>query len=515
MTVAPVIGADVLADGCCMEMFNGCRLLAHTPDLVATRMAASCYEAMFAGCRIEYPPALPSTHLDERCYRCMFYGCTKLRAVPDLPAQKLEESCYDGMFAGCPSIGHGPIYDSNWSAWEVQGTTAEINATKMAKNCCRRMFYGCSTRVPNANIGLEYVPVRINAENMAEGCFREMFAECKALHSSRMDGFDGVKKLAKRCCMDMFRGCVAIVSDTLRDFPGNITSEEDYGLVLEESCYEGMFSECSSMLFPGAFFYVSIHDSKNTARSCFKNMFKGCTSLTLEPYDMVVDSSIQDVYFAFPGEDVRLSESCYEGMFEGCESLSMTMAKLVLPATEMMNSCYKRMFKGCTSIDRGPVIDVEDLRPSLPAEYLAESCYESMFEGCSSMKMAQKVLPGQVLRMRCYKNMFKDCPNLGDDTDYVSSLAEYFTPDIKAKFSSDGAMQGMFYISTGAYTKLRKVTVGFEKDPEEKYQDPYSSWIGHANPGLVSPPKLYVPSGAAAVLSKMATPFGWEIVEEA
>ena len=68
-----------------------------------------------------------------------------------------------------------------------------------------------------------------------------------------------------------------------------------------------------------------------------------------------------------------LARSCYSEMFSGCTSL---VTAPELPATTLERSCYSFMFKDCTSLETAPV---------LPATTLEHSCYSNMFEDCSKL----------------------------------------------------------------------------------------------------------------------------------
>ena len=93
------------------------------------------------------------------------------------------------------------------------------------------------------------------------------------------------------------------------------------------------------------------------ASSCYNSMFSGCTSLTQAP--------------ALPA--TTLAIYCYSNMFSGCTSLTQAPA---LPATTLAGSCYVSMFYGCTSLTQAP---------ALPATTLANNCYNSMFYNCSKV----------------------------------------------------------------------------------------------------------------------------------
>ena len=120
---------------------------------------------------------------------------------------------------------------------------------------------------------------------------------------------------------------------------------------LAESCYDQMFSDCTSLT------KAPDLPATNLAESCYYSMFSGCTSLTTAP--------------ELPA--TTLATECYSSMFSGCTSLT-TAPKL--PATTLANSCYSSMFSGCTRLTTAP---------DLPATTLATECYSYMFSGCGSL----------------------------------------------------------------------------------------------------------------------------------
>ncbi len=93
------------------------------------------------------------------------------------------------------------------------------------------------------------------------------------------------------------------------------------------------------------------------AESCYEDMFSGCTSLEVAP--------------ELPA--TTLAESCYLNMFYGCTGLTKAPE---LPATTLANYCYAYMFYNCIGLTKAP---------ELPATTLAHSCYEGMFSDCASL----------------------------------------------------------------------------------------------------------------------------------
>ena len=125
-------------------------------------------------------------------------------------------------------------------------------------------------------------------------------------------------------------------------------------------------------------------------RYCYQYMFKGCTSLTILPSNLLPATT--------------LANNCYQYMFMDCTSLT-TLPSNLLPATTLSSNCYSYMFRGCTSLTAVP---------DLPATTLAEYCYSYMFSGCSSLveTPAGWYLPAQTTTTNSCYNMFSYCSKL-------------------------------------------------------------------------------------------------------
>lgn len=143
---------------------------------------------------------------------------------------------------------------------------------------------------------------------------------------------------------------------------------------LSEKCYEGMFSDCSSLIS------IPKLPATTLAPWCYSGMFQNCTSLV---------ETMQEL------PATTLAENCYSYMFNNCTSLRLHPD---LPATTLSPSCYTYMF-GNTNITSGP---------ELPATTLAKECYAFMFNNCASMWTAPD-LPATTLVLNCYAYMFKGC----------------------------------------------------------------------------------------------------------
>jgi hypothetical protein len=175
------------------------------------------------------------------------------------------------------------------------------------------------------------------------------------------------------------------LNDKLTDASGLLLPATE----LAESCYAGMFYNCSSLTAAPATLPAT-----TLADNCYDSMFLGCTSLTTAP--------------VLPA--TTLTEGCYYWMFLGCTSLTAAPA---LPATELAEACYMGMFTDCTSLTAAP---------ALPATTLAELCYMGMFKNCTSLTTAP-VLPATTLAELCYNTMFQWCTNLSAVTCLATDIS--------------------------------------------------------------------------------------------
>lgn len=130
------------------------------------------------------------------------------------------------------------------------------------------------------------------------------------------------------------------------------------------------------------------------SEGCYRDLFSGCTSLTIAP--------------ALPA--TTLANDCYFAMFSGCSNLTEAPT---LPATTLATDCYLSMFSDCTSLT---------LAPELPATTLKTYCYDNMFSGCTSLTTAP-ILPATTLVDYCYVTMFQGCSNLSSVICYARNIS--------------------------------------------------------------------------------------------
>ena len=128
LLTSPEILATTIAEHCFDRMFTCCSTLQEPPMMLpAMKVAVSCYEYMFNGCKsLEYAPALPATKLAKECYYGMFNGCTGLKESPYLPAETLVEFCYQNMFMGCSSLSRVSVNFTDFNT-DFYATTRWLN----------------------------------------------------------------------------------------------------------------------------------------------------------------------------------------------------------------------------------------------------------------------------------------------------------------------------------------------------------------------------------------------------
>ena len=138
----------------------------------------------------------------------------------------------------------------------------------------------------------------------------------------------------------------------------NIHPDKDLILsaeTLNQSCYEGMFANCSRLN------KTPILPATTLADMCYHRMFFECDNLTSLPEGFL--------------PAMNLAFGCYWKMFEGCDMLA-TVPSTLLPATTLATACYARMFYKCKALTSGP---------NLPALSPAPACYFVMYRNCSAL----------------------------------------------------------------------------------------------------------------------------------
>jgi len=211
----------------------------------------------------------------------------------------------------------------------------------------------------------------------------------------------------------MFKNCIQLTS-----VPESLPAE-----TLENYCYKEMFKGCTSLSQAPAL------PAEELAISCYEAMFRDCTSLQAAP--------------VLPAEE--LFDSCYNAMFYGCHSLQSAS---LISATELADNCCELMFADCTSLKAAPVLSSGQMMPfcysqmfsgctglkecpELPSTVLATSCYSGMFSNCTALREAPQ-LPATILSKECYYGMFSGCTGLT------------FAPDLSAEVLAESCYGAMF-----------------------------------------------------------------------
>ena len=197
----------------------------------------------------------------------------------------------------------------------------------------------------------------------------------------------------------LFKGCSQLIDAQNLVIPIERLKEKD------EHSFDGMFDGCINLVYaPKQLLFNELNNY-----SC-RNMFRGCTSLTVGPEFNFTDASYSSCESMFEGcinleyfhgrfNIDSCGEKSFKSCFKNCEKLRSV--DFILKATN--NECCVDMFSGCSTIN-GQSIDLQ-------AVNLSEKCYQGMFFGCSSMTDFNN-LPASNAKDSCYYSMFEGCSSL-------------------------------------------------------------------------------------------------------
>ena len=110
-------------------LFSECTSLTKAPELPATTLATSCYQAMFSDTSLVQPPELPATTLATSCYFRLFDYCKSLMKAPELPATTLEPYCNQYMFRGCSKLKEVRISATTTATYALENWLIYVPAT--------------------------------------------------------------------------------------------------------------------------------------------------------------------------------------------------------------------------------------------------------------------------------------------------------------------------------------------------------------------------------------------------
>ena len=167
-------------------------------------------------------------------------------------------------------------------------------------------------------------------------------------------------------------------------FKGNLTPVSPTGIgtfTISKKC--NLEGNCTSLLFGDDAVNNNSLSGKNYA---FYKLFSGCTTI------------IQVSESFLPA--TTLGYMCYRNMFTGCTSLTVAPE---LPATTLDNNCYQYMFNGCSSLT---------VAPELPATTLVSGCYSYMFYNCSNLNYI-KMLATNISANGCLSTWVKNVSSTG------------------------------------------------------------------------------------------------------
>ena len=261
-------------------------------------------------------------------------------------------------------------YKVNNGEWTTHSSSSELRLEDLAAGD-KVQFRGDNPTYATSTINYWHTFGYSDAEFKAEGNIMSLI---------NSQDYSNLQTLASSFTFaGLFMGCTGLTDASNLILPA--TS-------LKTSCYRYMFKDCTSLTTAPAL------PATTLATSCYVEMFRGCTNLATAP--------------ALPA--TTLAQYCYQNMFYRCTSLT---AAPELQATNLHNGCYQGMFQNCISLNTAH---------ALPAEILQNYCYQNMFRGCTSLTTAPE-LPAPSLRNNCYQNMFSGCTNLN----YIKCLAANIT----------------------------------------------------------------------------------------
>ena len=258
------------------------------------------------------------------------------------------------------------------------------------------------------------------------------------------------------------------------------TAPELPATTLSDNCYYGMFNGCSSLTTAPELPVTTLSDN------CYYGMFKGCSSLTTAP-ELPATTLANDCYLEMFSDCTSLTIApellattlaigCYYVMFQGCTNLTTAPE---LPATTLANDCYLEMFKGCTSLTTAP---------ELPATTLARACYRSMFSGCTSLTTAPE-LPATTLADYCYYGMFNNCESLTN------------APELPATTLANSCYYSMF----SGCTSLKHITMLATNISEYNCLNNWVNNVSSTGTFVKHPDMTSLPTGTSGI------PNGWTV----
>lgn len=410
LTTVPydLLPATTLKNRCYDSMFYLCIKLKNTPNLPATTLVPYCYSYMFYKCEsLRYAQrVIPADYIDYYACQYMFQGCTKLLKSPIIkPKEGFAGYSCQGMFEDCTSL-----VDAGEIGIKGYRNAGVYMFNKMFQNCkslvvaptvhfrtsssgtiseAESMFQGCTSLVDASGIKFYNYKIDSNNYNFA----KSMFEDCTSLTKT-----PDMKATAGAY---MFKNCTSLVNVTNSDttlyvkdsmFMGcsklkTVGNKENFSIYLSGGYAANCFANCTSLTtFPNITGYSSDYEA-----GCCSYMFANCTSLSKFPNSLAGFTKIK---------------SCFKNMFEGCTGIT-TLPKGFLADSNLKESCYEEMFYGCTSLKATPDLTAKTIN--------VNNAYRGMFTNCTSLTTAKLSLNefGSSANHVC-QDMFKGCSKLSN-----------------------------------------------------------------------------------------------------
>ena len=173
--------------------------------------------------------------LPDYCFQNLFYSNTGIVDAGSLElTPKLSSVClYNAMFRECTGLVTSP---------------QKIYLTDMSTDCCRTMFYKCSSLVnipdvfcPNVtSLGYyDQTSSVFQTWKFAENCFMSCFRETAIKKLPQLPA----TKLSNLCYAYMFAGCKGLTTQT-----GWYLPCESFNVNQTNGCYNYMFADCTNLV---------------------------------------------------------------------------------------------------------------------------------------------------------------------------------------------------------------------------------------------------------------------------
>lgn len=225
--------------------------------------------------------------------------------------------------------------------------------------------------------------------------YNSMFAGCTNLISAEINL--PALSVNSRSYINMFGGCTSLISG-----PAILPARSG-----STYCYESMFENCTSLTKMPR---ICLQTLSN--HMCYK-MFKNCTSL----------NSVKSIgEYTTPYE----ADASFREMFYGCTNLTIA-PEFHITFSHNCGSALRNMFSNCTNLENAANI------------YIATECggtrhFDNMFSGCRKLKYKPNVVLNYITYYDCYR-MFYNCSSLPEGIDI---LAE----NISGQSGCEGMYQG-------------------------------------------------------------------------